>query len=252
MPVKAKTKASELFKLLNVLFLGEDRDEFTLRKIKKETEALRSSDAFAAYILLGGLASLEHDVEGMRRNHSKAIKIRPDDPDANINYASSLKNLGFYTEARKFAERAYLADQTYLRTLNDLIEMCWASGRVREAMKWLRRWKLEEHGKANDTREATIRATELLDENGVSDDEVERLVQLKLSVLHKEKIYPSRSIGVPMEDEESRWLNYLVEVRLSPKEVVELNFKAADKLAKSDIPTSVTNSVIVTFTSAVS
>ena len=250
MPVKAKTKASQLIERINALRRQEEMDEFTLRKIRKEVEALQLSDAFNAYILFGSLASIEQDLDGVRDNYSKALKMRPDDRDANINYSISLNNLGFFTEAREFAEKAYPADQADLVLLDYLINRSWVSGRIRDAQKWLERWDIVNPKSANELTEFISNASELLDENGVSDDDVERLLQLKISVLHKQKIYPSRSIGETLEDEDSCWLNYFFEVRLPPKEVVELNFKAAEKLAKSDIPTYVTDSVIVTFTSA--
>ncbi|MCZ6533586.1 MAG: hypothetical protein O7A08_11565 [SAR324 cluster bacterium] len=252
MPIKPKRKASKLIKQLNLLLHQESRDEVSLRKFKKDVESLRSSDAFSAYILLGGLASKEQDVEGMRENHSKALKIRPKYPDANINYANSLKHLGFYTEAREHAQRALLADHTHLPTLNDLIEMCLFSGRIREAKKWLRNLRRIKHEKANESRKLILRASELLDECGVSDDDVERLLQLKMSVLHKQKVYPARTIADTFEDEESAWLNFFVEVNVSPAKAVELNFKAAGELAVSDIPPYVTDSVVATFTSVVS
>ena len=250
MVAKPKSKASQLLKQINALRIQEERDEFTLRKIKKEVEDLRATDTIAAYILLGGLAVIERDVAGMRDNYSKALKMHPDDVEAIINYSTSLLHLGFYTEARVFAEKAYLADQADLEILDYLIDRSWVSGRIRDARKWLERWDDVNPKNAHARAEIISDATELLDEDGVTDDDVESLLQLNMSVLHAQMVYPSSAVGETLEDEDSCWLSYFFEIRLPPKEVVELNFKAAEKQALSDIPIHVTDSVIVTFTSA--
>ena len=249
---KPKSKASQLIEQVNALRLQEERDDFTLRKIRKEVEDLRATDAYSTYMLLGMLASIEHDINGVRKYHSKALKMHPNDLEANTNYSTSLGHLGFYTEAREFAEKAYLADQADLELLDFLIEQSWVSGRIRDAHKWLERWDAVTPKDADPRSEIISEASELLDEDGVSDDDVEKLLQLKMSVLHKQEIYPSDSLIDTLEDEESRWLNYFFEVRLPPKDVAALNFEAAKKLALSNIPIYVTDSVIVTFTSAVS
>ena len=96
-----------------------------------------------------------------------------------------------------------------------------------------------------------MQAGKLLDDYGVSDDDVEKLVTLSLSVLHRHKIYPHRERIETLEDEDSDWLNFTIEVSRPPAEVVNLDFEAAEQLAKSKIPTKVTDAVIVNFSSKV-
>ena len=121
MPIKPKRKASELIEQLNLLLHQESRDEVSLRRIRREAEALRSTDATGAFNLLGMLASLEQDAAGVIDNHSKALAMNPNDPEANIHYSTSLNNLGYYSEAREYAKKAYLANPAELFVLNYLI-----------------------------------------------------------------------------------------------------------------------------------
>ena len=251
MSAAPKTKASKLIEKMNDLVNRRDRDEFTLRKIRKEAEKLRSSDAFNAYILLGMLASLENDVDEMRLNHLAALKLRPDDPNANFNYSTSLNNLCFYSEAREFAVKAYLGGPGNLQILSSLIEICVRSGRIREARKWLRKIEKLEPEVVIENKNIILEAYDLFSEFDVSDDDVEEILRLSLSALHHNKVVPTKIIIETLSDEESYWLNYMFEVQRPPADIVELNFEAAERLANSEIPARATDAVIVTFTSAV-
>lgn len=251
MSAAPKTKASKLIEELNVLLHQGERDEFTLRRIKSEAEKLRSSDAFNAYILLGMLASLENNVDEMRMNHLAALKLQPNEPNANFNYSTSLNNLCFYSEAREFSVKAYLGGPGNLQILSSLIEICVRSGRIREARKWLERFQALSPKKVNENEGLILEANELLDDGCVSDDEVEEILELSASALRSNKVIPNR-VGIEtLSDEESYWLNYMFEVQRPPADIVELNFEAAERLANSEIPARATDAVIVTFTSAV-
>lgn len=250
MPATPKTKASELIEKINALLHQEERDEFTLRKTKSEAENLRSSDAFSAYVSLGMLASLENDENGMRKNHLAALKLQPNDSNGNLNYSTSLNNLGFYSEAKEYAHNAYEGNRGNSTILSYLIERCFKSGRVSEARNWLEKWETEFPKGACESKEIILKASKLLDSHGVNDDDVEKLVNLSSSVLHRHQIYPHRAKTETLTDEESHWLNYTLEVQRPPEEIVNLIFESAMELAKSNIPSQVTDAVIVTYSSA--
>lgn len=251
MPGTPKTKASELIDKLNDLLHQEERDEFTLRKIKKEAENLMSSDAFNAYILLGMLASLENDVDAMRKNYLAALKLRPNDWDANFNYSTSLNNLCFVSEAREYAEKAYNGNRGNLTSLSFLIEISLKSGRIREARKWLKHFQALSPEEVNEDESLILEAHEMVVGSRVSDEYVEQLLELSFSIMRRNDITPKNFEIEILTDEESRWLNFTIEVPRPPAEVVNLDFEAAEQLAKSKIPTQVTDAVIVTFSSEV-
>ena len=252
MPAASKTKASKLIEKLNALLHQKERNEFTLRKFRKEAENLRSSDAFSAYLLLGMLASLDNDVDKLRKNHLAALNLRPDDPDANFNYSMSLINLCFYSEARVLAEKAYQGSRGNLKYLSFLIEICLKSGRIREARKWLHKFEELKPEVEIENKRIIQEAFGLLSEAHVSDDEVDEVLEMSSSVLRHNKIAPNIiNIGT-LSDEYSYWLQYLFEVEETPENIADLNFDVAMRLAESIIPAKVTNAVIATFTSAVS
>lgn len=250
MPAAPKTKASELIEKVNALLNREERDEFTLRKIKIEAEKLRPSNAFSAYVLLGMLASLEDDVDEMRANHLAALKLRPNDPVGNLNYSTSLVHLGFYSEAREYALKAYEGNRGSATFLSLLIDRCYKSGRVQQAKGWIHEWETLNPEQDHDLKNSILAANELLKEDGIGDEVVEELVELSLDVLRRNNFHPD---GVDIEflaDEDSRWLNYTFIVRQSPDIIVNLIFESAKELAMSNIPSQATDAVIVTNSSA--
>lgn len=251
MPATPKTKASELIEKINALLHQEERDEFTLRKIRKGAENLRQSDAFNAYVSLGMLASLENDADGMRTNHLAALKLQPNDPNANFNYSTSLNNLSFYSEARGYAEIACNGARESLEYLSLLIDISLKIGRIRDARKWLERFQLLSPKKANENESLILDANELLDDSGVSDENVEQLLEFSLSVLRRQDVIPKRFEIATLTDDESRWLNFTIIIPQQPREVVSLDFEVAEQLARSEVPSQVTDAVIVTFSSEV-
>ena len=252
MSAAPKSKTSKLIEQMNDLVIRRDRDELTLRRIKSEAEKLRSSDAFSAYILLGMLASLEYNADEMRANHLAALKLRPNDSNANFNYSTSLNNHCFYSEAREYAEKAHLGDPGDLQFLTWLIEKSLNFGRIREARKWLHKSEELKPKGVNEYKNIIVEAYELLTEIDVSDDEVEEILEISASALRSNRVTPNKINIETLSDEDSYWLNYMFELQRPPAEITDMNFEAAERLANSEVPARATDAVIVTFTSAVS
>jgi len=169
---QAKPAAARLIERLNVLLGEKNRSPFVLSTLKKEAQALLKTDAFHAYVVLGMIACLEQNVDEMHKNHLKALNLYPHEPLASINYAASLANLGFNSEASKQYRKAYQLEPANLNVLSGLMEALTFAGQVREARKLLvNDWKKKSPSSPYEREDLVMHLAEFLDKQEISDDE---------------------------------------------------------------------------------
>lgn len=97
--------------------------------------------------------------------------------------------------------------------------------------------------------ELSEQVSEFLAEHDIDDAQLAALVEISVSILREKRISPEQIEIEILEDEDSRWLGYSLEVKLPVDEIVELDYEASMKEAAADIPPHVSDNVIVTITS---
>ncbi len=176
---------------------GKLPDPFTCERLRKGGEQGKLSDPLNAHLVLARLACLERQPQKMRGHHLSIINLTPDRPKSHIDYAASLRHLGFFSEA---LERVRIANELLPNDgalLQHLVRGCMLAGRFREAALVMDRcFDLD--------RQVSIRqyhfireALELVQRERIDDETLERLQKACMTFLHQRDIYISGSLRAP-------------------------------------------------------
>jgi tetratricopeptide (TPR) repeat protein len=230
MAVQPATKITELLEQANALLHQEVRDEVAIRRLEQEAKRLANADPVASHAFRGMLAALKRDPIAMREHFRVALSVAPGDVNVARNYSVCLNNLGYFSEAREMATKAYELRRGDLDNLDRLIRFSFASCRFDLAVEWLAEWaKLspkEPHTVETDGRQ--IHA--FLEAGHVEAQDLERLLQLTMSVLHDAGIYDVAGTPRILEDDESAWLSIWISIDQPVERVLELNLALVSRL----------------------
>lgn len=242
------TKTDQLFEEINRLHFAHAIDEFTLIRLEKEAQKLLNVDAFHAYQLFGTLAGFKNDVVNLHKDYNKALKLvvtSQDSAKALSNYAASLFNMGYFSEAAELSVKSY--EYNPPSEVIVLVSSRFAyAGLIHKAADLIRKHNLIEF-------HFVFQVEQFMDEHSVTDEQLQKLIEIAISVLHEHQFFDFRnSISVEFaEDEDSKWLRYAIKVDRSVEEIVEMDYELAHKLAyevaKSNLPTELILNFIPTY-----
>lgn len=248
-----KTKASELVERLNDLIHRNEYSDFVLKQIRRDADSLKKSDVATSFLLLGMVASLEHNLTESREYHEKALKLC-DNFVTNSNYATSLHRLGAITEATRYLERALKFEPENLSTLDKLINNAIAACRFRYAQKLVNRWNSMSPSEQHSDEEMINDFVSVVNEHKVSDEEAKSLLTLASThlltsgaTLH---FASSGSYLYVFEEDSDRWIDYNFIVDKGVDDIVEMNCGLADLVAEK-IDSNILKSIVVRFSAAV-
>lgn len=237
MPVLA-TKTSEILKELDDLRSKRKKvDTFTLQRLQKEAEKLLQVNAFHAYQILGAIASFRNKKDEVQANYEKALKLAPADEDRAItlnNYATSIGIMGYFSEAVTLSLKASNFSSSFQfieQSINKLIKV----GLFHRAAELIS--QLDSFDSTLST--LILRAMQFMDRHSVSDEELQQVIEVTISVLQARQIFDFYQPVIQMEfvtDEESEWFHYSIEVGCSVDEIVEMEYELACQLAELELP----------------
>ena len=104
-----------------------------VRRIKREIQSLIGGDPSRANAMLGAIASIEEDVAEARRRYSSALALDPYNTTNLVNYAVTLGQMGFFSEACEQAHRTHELAPSNVALLDALIVSLARAGRFVEA-----------------------------------------------------------------------------------------------------------------------
>ncbi len=236
------TNTKKLFEEIERLRLSDEIDEFTFARLEREIDNLLKIDQLNAYLLRGALAGLKHDLTGVRENHQFALKlatINEDKATVLQNHATTLEWNGYFSEAAKLAIESYdIFPSTY--HTQRVIELFIRTGLFHQAVNFMRQYpqKLQ-----NDNYRFFFQVEQLMDQQGVSDELLQQLIEMAIAVLHKHEFFNFHNNRIReelVEDESELCFCYTIKVKRSMVEVIDLNYELAREIAKSGLPTSLT------------
>src|SRR5574341_1229810 len=249
MSAEAATKAEQLNERMQALARQDNVSEFEIANLRREAKSIEQEFPVAAFMAFGLLAAIEGRADEVYENYRKALRISPN-AIVYSNFSTSLNWLGLYSDALKHVQEAHRLEPSDLIILDNLINCAVHVGVFHQAEKYLdERARL--HPKTPHLHESFIRsAVEVMEANGVSDEQVQMIQELTEQVLRANGTRSTRVEFLEMEDEDSRWVSAWIELPLPVERVVDLNFKLADRLAALEPPSPAASCVNYMFVSA--
>ncbi|MBF0357146.1 MAG: hypothetical protein HQL70_00990 [Magnetococcales bacterium] len=223
------------------------RFELEVKRLERVIKGYRQNDPIRAFYLLGLVATLQEDKDGMMNNFYNSLIHSNNDPDVRHGFAACLSRMGNYIEARKQYEIIYQHDQKDLGVLAELIISSLASGRIQEGVRWITRWSQINPERPFKEAESIAKNGALLEKFGISDDHVEHLQSLAMNILEKERkqIKTINYRGIPEVSPERIDATLIVDD--SPEEVERLNSKLNKMMATSPTPGRVADVLVFNF-----
>jgi tetratricopeptide (TPR) repeat protein len=240
------TKTTQLFAELDVLRSKPKIDAFTLKRLEHEAKKLLSVDAFSGYQLLGALSSFSGRVSEMRENYDKALKLASTPAEKSValnNYSASLLVTGYFAESVELVFQALNLDAGDLHKLNFALS-CYKSGSLHQAIQHIENLaRLDQ-----DLSQQIIAVVKFMDEHGVRDEELQKMIEIAISVLHARNFFNFRNMRTAfVSDEDSTWFCYVIKVDRSVEEVVDMRYELAGQLAEVDLPMNLLSNFLVTY-----
>lgn len=242
-----ESASSKLVDRVNTL-LGEARpSELVLHAIKRDAKALlRNADAFNAYLVLGMVACLERNPDETRNYHSKALNLH-NNYIANLQFGTSLENLGFFSEAVIYLERAHKLAPDSKDALDKLIRFTAFSCQFQYSAQLLEKWDRlcpkEPHPKTVSTKEIAT----FMKEYSIPDKEAEEVQRIAIDNLVSRNIFHGGSCYFHLPSEDGvRWFEYVMKVDKTSQVLADLNSDLADIIANK-VSSKIMNSVVVRY-----
>jgi len=247
---QAKTKAEELINRLNALVNQRHPSEFQVLQLQHQAESLRQSSFVEAAIALGAVATIRWDESEMRRQFDHAMQMRKGDHNLHANFARCLVRLNLHSEARRQYEQALQIQPSDKGVLADAIKACTWSGQFLRAKEYIERFNRLSADNPSEFGQFVAQAIELLKGTEVSEQQIDELVEIAMSVLRDAKISYISVNGRVLNDEESGFISieFLLDSTIS--RVVDFDDTLAEKLAVSSPSGDLTNLISITFGAA--
>ncbi|MDY6992651.1 MAG: hypothetical protein SVR94_08620 [Pseudomonadota bacterium] len=239
--------------------------EFEQQRFEREAKKLmRAGFIKESYEMRGKIAFLVSDMQNMRKHFETAISYAQAgqaQQNAKTDYAIALFNSGFFWEAADKINEVYQAKPLNEKKLLELnIKYHFFAGSFLRARALLavfhEKYPDEKHSLAEDIKAAAA----LMEERNISDEQVENLVRVSMSVLHDREDFSPAYLAYEqkrmymLEDESSKWFQYGIELThlaedepSSLKKLVDLNLELDDRLVKSNLAYEVSNNFIPLF-----
>lgn len=240
-----KSKAEELFNIIETLSLEERKDQLTLKRLAREAKSLASVDAVASYICLGTISFYENKPEEVKNLFTKAIKISPGDSSLFRNYAVTLGEMGFYKEHLQYANTAYKLDQADLNCLDELTFGNTLNGNFDTAFELLLRVSKLRFNSARITSANDI--LQFILSSSISPSDFVKLQDVAYSLLHSRDIFIMKPSLEILEDEDSMFLSYEILLDKPVSEIVDLSVMLAEALAHEPSLNDISGKINISF-----
>lgn len=218
------TKAAKLFRRLSTFANRAEISDFELRQMEHEANRLLQADAEQAYQILGGLAALRGDAEGVHREHERALKLSGEEATSLRNFAVSLAVVSEFEAAREAIRKAFRKDPTNQETLARAILFSMMSGHFLEA-----RELIEGHGTKHHIREEVSAVCSALERGSFTEGGVRKVLAASHEVMQQTKVSMGTVDILADEEEEGSFL-FEIFLTASREKAQECNVKLDERI----------------------
>ena len=224
-------KASELADRVAQIGLADVIDEFALRRIAADARKLMSTDAANAHAVLGRVAALQWDVDGLQRHHRSAISLG-DPALSRWDYSTSLFLVGEVGESYEIVHDAWQEAPDNLSLLDHLIASAVHAARFGEAQEFCSRRRKLAPKRDLPLGSVVGDLAQAVRQGEFSEEGAREALRTADSLRSDARIRPNGAIVVPSRDEPG---SFLFEYRLitSPTDAGNLNEALALRWAES-------------------
>jgi hypothetical protein len=225
---KFQTANKALFERLSALV--DHPQPFEIARLRQEAKKLLAVDAAAAYQILGGLAAIEFDIEGLHENHKAALRLTSA-PDAIANYGVSLQLLGLFQEATPLAVRASNAQPENLYYLRTAVDYATYSGEIRKALELCSELEKRAPDQEIEMKDLLLDFQKLMDKTGVDEHEIRKSFEIAFALLRSSTLrHDHVSLAVDLTTN-SECAHFRIYVRALPGDVRKLDLRLGAELA---------------------
>lgn len=220
-------------------------DEFTIRRLTRETNKLVKSDPVMAYVALGSIAVLQVDVEKVHYYFNQAINIQENITVWN-NYCVCLGSLGYTIEAGELLKKlSFKQNISDLKFLFNGVNLCSEAGLFFTSFNFLLKYNKLSSKKAHSLTESIISTISFMEKLNLKEEMLIPLFDVHSQILRKYDVIERLS---PMKDfkqinyyysKEYNEFRYEIYIDKPVDEVCEMADELAEAVAELDLPADV-------------
>jgi tetratricopeptide (TPR) repeat protein len=226
-------KASALIEALVDLDRRKTLDDLALNRLAREAQALMKSDATGARAVLGGVASIEGNVERVREHYDAALRLSSRDSNVLAHYATALTKVGKMDDAFEAIMEVCERHPDDAAFLQDAIAIAVQGARFGESRSlYKRRNRLKPEGRSKDGAHMTAIA-EAIDRGAFKERAAREVVQIAHEIRQSAGARYAGSAPVLVYGEPDRF-GFDVHVHASPTAAADLNEALANRVVEND------------------
>ena len=245
MPLSPESKHDALIEKLNHLMGVGHSNDFELKRLEREAVALAKTDAYASFVTQGILACYKNDIDSARSFHKKSLQLR-DDATTKLQYASTLSNLGQFSEALEIFEGIYKKEKDNLHLINYMIDCTISCFKFHRALELLNDWKKLKPKELHKEDQLVRNIVGLMEELDLTDEDTWCAQNAYSSVVERGCRVRGRKIVIREEDG-FKWLDIDFLVPATADDVFEKNYSFAEKIVECAAPSNILEHLVFRF-----
>ena len=226
-------KANALIEALVELDRRKILDDLALNRLAREAQALMKSDATGARAVLGGVASIEGNVEKVREHYDAALRLSSRDSNVLAHYATALTKVGKMDDAFEAIMEVCERHPDDAAFLQDAIAIAVQGARFGKSRSlYKRRNRLKPEGRRKDEAQMTAIA-EAIDRGAFKERAAREVVRIAHEIRQSAGARYAGSAPVLVYGEPDRF-GFDVHVHASPSAAAALNEALANRVVEND------------------
>ena len=229
------TKQSDLLQEINLLSDRENVDDLTLRRLKMEAKKLANAAPDEGRVVLGALAALDWNLEGVHKHYSVAIRVM-NSAHTRQAYATALQVMGYMREALEQELVAYQLAPEDGSVLREAFECSIAAGEFLQAEKIISQWeKSFPNARLKDptSLEFLMSVFEEVKRQALREEQIQESLELAYRLCRQKRIRPKGLdlYLVPLEDGDGGYdIVSTIFVQASVEQAAELSMELFEKV----------------------
>ena len=228
----AATKAVELFKTLNSIWLGTEVDDLVLRKIEREARTMMNAAPQDANCVLGAVAALEGRSDDVRKHFNIALRQSGNSAEVYGNYSTSLQRIGEIDESFEMAKQAFERAPDKPDVLRDAIACAINAGKFREARAFQGRLAKLSVNRPEPNEQLATMLGDAVDRSAFREESVQEGLRITHDILKAEGIRRIAYSDLVAEAGCTDSFLYKVHIFASPDRAADLNETLAERVAE--------------------